>query len=86
MADQVAKHLDSGFDDHEAERRSRHRLELAYGRRADFDDPAHEWRRLFSELLGTFFLVLVGAGGAVVNAQSDGAISRAAAVTAPGSW
>ncbi len=52
--------------------------------RWDFDNPAHEWRRLFSELLGTFFLVLVGAGGAVVNAQSDGAISRAAAVTAPG--
>ena len=50
----------------------------------DFDDPTHEWRRLFSELLGTFFLVLVGAGGAVVNAQSDGAISRTAAVTAPG--
>jgi aquaporin Z len=48
-----------------------------------FDDPALEWRRLFSELLGTFFLVLVGAGGAVVNAQSDGAISRTAAVTAP---
>ena len=52
--------------------------------RWDFDNPAHEWRRLFSELLGTFFLVLVGAGGAVVNAPSDGAISRAAAVTAPG--
>src|SRR4029079_17603369 len=27
-----------------------------------FDDPAYEWRRLFAELLGTFFLVLVGAG------------------------
>src|SRR3954454_8265618 len=31
----------------------------------DFDDPALEWRRLFSELLGTFLLVIVGAGGAV---------------------
>jgi hypothetical protein len=50
----------------------------------DFDDPKHEWRRLFSELLGTFFLVLVGAGGAVVNAQSGGAITRTAAVAAPG--
>jgi glycerol uptake facilitator-like aquaporin len=30
----------------------------------------------FSELLGTFFLVLVCAGGAVVNAKSHGAISR----------
>jgi aquaporin Z len=49
-----------------------------------FDDPALEWRRLFSEFLGTFFLVLVGAGGAVVDASSDGAIGRAASVTAPG--
>jgi len=65
-------------------RRTHHRLELEFGKSYDFDDPKHEWRRLFSELLGTFFLVLVGAGGAVVNAQSDGAISRAAAVTAPG--
>jgi aquaporin Z len=29
----------------------------------DFDDPRQEWRRLFSELLGTFFLVLAAAGG-----------------------
>src|SRR3954452_3640778 len=49
----------------------------------DFDDPKLEWRRLFSELLGTFLLVLVGAGGAVINAQSKGAISRTAAVTSP---
>ncbi len=60
-----------------------HLLSLEFGQ-WDFDDPQHEWRRLFSELLGTFFLVLVGAGGAVVGAQADGAISRAAAVTAPG--
>jgi aquaporin Z len=52
--------------------------------RSNFDNPALEWRRLFSELLGTFLLVLVGAGGGVVNAVSNGAISRAAAVTAPG--
>ena len=52
--------------------------------RKNFDDPALEWRRLFSELLGTFLLVLVGAGGGVVNAVSNGAISRTAAVTAPG--
>jgi aquaporin Z len=50
----------------------------------EFDDPALEWRRLFSELLGTFMLVLVGAGGGVVAAVSHGLISRAAAVTAPG--
>jgi aquaporin Z len=56
-------------------------LELA---RRNFDDPGHEWRRLFAEVLGTFFLVLVGAGGGVVDAVSDGAIGRGAAVTAPG--
>ena len=65
-------------------RRAHALLELEFGKTWDFDDPKHEWRRLFSELLGTFFLVLVGAGGAVVNAQSAGAITRAAAVTAPG--
>ena len=52
--------------------------------RANFDNPRLEWRRLFSEILGTFLLVLVGAGGGVVNAVSNNAISRAAAVTAPG--
>ena len=57
-------------------------LELPWSR--DFDDPRLEWRRLFSEFLGTFFLVLVGAGGAVVDAASGGAIGRAAGVTAPG--
>ncbi len=50
----------------------------------EFDNPRHEWRRLFSELFGTFLLVLVGAGGGVVGAFSNGAIERAAAVTAPG--
>src|SRR3954469_9511741 len=50
----------------------------------DFDDPALEWRRLFSEILGTFLLVMAGAGGAVVNAVSQGQISRTAGVTAPG--
>ena len=84
MADDHTGSLEEQSDREDAARRTHHRLELEFGRRADFDDPRHEWRRLFSELLGTFFLVLVGAGGAVVNAQSDGAISRAAAVTAPG--
>jgi aquaporin Z len=41
-------------------------------------------RRLFSELLGTFLLVRVAAGGPVVGALSHGAISRPAAVVAPG--
>jgi aquaporin Z len=50
----------------------------------NFDNPTLEWRRLFSEILGTFLLVLVGAGSGVVNAVSNNAISRSAAVTAPG--
>jgi len=49
-----------------------------------FDDPSQEWRRLFSELFGTFLLVLVGAGGGVIDAVSHGAIGRGAEVTAPG--
>ena len=52
--------------------------------RRNFDNPAYEWRRLFSEVLGTFLLVIVAAGGGTINAVSNGAISRAAAVTAPG--
>lgn len=33
---------------------------------ADFKDPRQEWRRLFAEVLGTFFLVLVAAGGGMI--------------------
>ncbi len=58
-------------------------LELEVPGSPDFDDPRHEWRRLLSELLGTFFLVMVGAGGATVGAAGHGAIERGAAVTAP---
>lgn len=50
----------------------------------DFQDPSQEWRRLFSELLGTFFLVLVAAGGGMMGQAFPGTISRAAAVVAPG--
>ena len=50
----------------------------------DFYDPKFEGRRLFAELIGTFFLVLVACGGAVVNAQSGGQIPLAVRVTAPG--
>ena len=57
---------------------------LEFGSRADFDDPQRQWRRLFAEALGTFFLVLVAAGAGVVDAKSNGAIGRSAAVTAPG--
>jgi aquaporin Z len=50
----------------------------------DFHDLTYEWRRLFSELFGTFLLVLVAAGGAVVNARSHGAVPLDARVVAPG--
>ncbi len=55
---------------------------LEFGSRDEFDDPSLEYRRLFSELLGTFMLVLVAAGGGILHAQ--GQISLAAAVVAPG--
>jgi aquaporin Z len=62
--------------------RTHHVLWLEFGNRQDFDDPRQEWRRLFSELLGTFALVLVAAGGGLLHAK--GQISLAAAVVAPG--
>ena len=51
---------------------------------AAFKDPAQEWRRLFSEVMGTFFLVLVACGGGVMSHAFPNTISRTAAVTAPG--
>jgi len=50
----------------------------------DFNDPRQEWRRLFSELLGTFLLVMVAAGGGMMSQSFPGAIGRSAAVVAPG--
>jgi aquaporin Z len=53
-------------------------------RRFDFWDDSYEWRRLFSEGLGTFFLVLAAAGGGMVNARFGGhAIGDPALVVAP---
>ena len=50
----------------------------------DFHNPRQEWRRLFSELLGTFFLVMVAAGGGMMGAAFPNTIGRNAAVVAPG--
>ncbi|MBS1888639.1 MAG: aquaporin [Actinobacteria bacterium] len=50
----------------------------------DFRDPNQEWRRLFSELYGTFLLVLVAAGGGMMGQAFPHTISREAAVVAPG--
>jgi aquaporin Z len=49
----------------------------------DFKNPEQEWRRLFSEAFGTFFLVLVAAGGGMMGQAFPDTISRTAAVTAP---
>ncbi len=62
--------------------RAQHLLMMEFGDRAEFDDPKLEYGRLFSELLGTFFLVLVAAGGGILHGK--GQISLAAAVVAPG--
>ncbi len=49
----------------------------------DFNDPKQEWRRLLSEAVGTFFLVLVAAGAPMVGAKYPDTITLAAAVVAP---
>jgi aquaporin Z len=77
-----------------AERQAAHRAEVALrsmgqpnaiDRQFDFLDDSYEWRRLFSELLGTFFLVLVAVGGGMINARFGGdAVPYSARVTAPG--
>ncbi len=83
MTDAPPGHAAEGRDSRAVdELRVRHRLELEFGSRGDWDDPKLESRRLFSELLGTFFLVLVAAGGGILVGQ--GQIVLAAAVVAPG--
>jgi aquaporin Z len=50
----------------------------------DFHDSSQEWRRLFSELFGTFLLVLVAAGGPMLGQVFPDMVGTAAAVAAPG--
>jgi aquaporin Z len=53
-------------------------------RQFDFLDESYEWRRVFSELFGTFLLVLAAAGGGMVNARFGGDVtSSTALVVAP---
>jgi aquaporin Z len=53
-------------------------------REFNFWDDSYEGRRLFSEVLGTFFLVLVAVGGGMVNARFGGsAVPYTARVVAP---
>ena len=49
----------------------------------EFLDPSRAWRRFFSELWGTFLLVLVGAGAAVVGKLSS-EVSLGMQVVTPG--
>ena len=52
---------------------------------AAFENPIYEYRRLFSELWGTYLLVLVAAGAGVVGALPiGGEINLAMKVMAPG--
>ena len=62
---------------------SDHRRVSEPGWVGDFSDLSYEWRRLFSELFGTFLLVLAAAGAAVIQDRSGGQIGRTAEVTAP---
>jgi aquaporin Z len=56
----------------------------SFVRQFDFWDDRFESRRLFSELLGTFFLVLVAVGAGMVNARFGGnAVPFGAQVVAP---
>ena len=64
------------------EGRARYLAWLAFGSSDEFADPRLAYRRLFSEVLGTFLLVLAAAGGGLLHGK--GQISLAAAVVAPG--
>ena len=56
----------------------------SFAKQFDFWDDTKEGRRLFSEVLGTFFLVLVAVGGGMVNARFGGhAVPYTAQVVAP---
>ena len=50
----------------------------------DFLDNQQEWRRIFAETWGTFLLVVVAAGGALIRVRSSGAVTLGMAVVAPG--
>lgn len=60
------------------------RLTRKFPATAEFGNPAFEPRRAFAEMLGTFLLVLAGAGADVVDKASGGQIGRVAAMAAPG--
>ncbi|MGD0160068.1 MAG: aquaporin [Candidatus Bathyarchaeia archaeon] len=50
----------------------------------DFANSKREWRRLFAETLGTFFLLLVAVGGSIVSVLNKAVISPAGVAVVPG--
>lgn len=71
----------------EPPRRGDNRDDVAQGaadQLSDFADPHQQWRRLIAEFVGTYFLVLVAAGGPMVGDRYPETVSTAAAVVAPG--
>jgi aquaporin Z len=80
-------------DGHVESQQAAHRADVAWrsmgqpnsvAREFDFWNDRYEGRRLFSELLGTFFLVLVAVGGGMVNARFGGdAVPYTARVVSP---
>jgi aquaporin Z len=60
-------------------------LSNAVVHRFDFWNSSYEWRRIFSEVFGTFLLVTVAAGGGIVNAKFGGhVVPPPVRVTGPG--
>jgi aquaporin Z len=80
----VSRQETAAAESHDVEDVSRYATGRILAIFEDFQDPSQEWRRLFSELLGTFFLVLVAAGGGMIGQAFPNTISRTAAVVAPG--
>jgi aquaporin Z len=82
--EETSRHRTATVDSQDAEAVESYAGHRIAGIFEDFRDPKQEWRRLFSELLGTFFLVLVAAGGGMMGQAFPNTISRTAAVVAPG--
>jgi aquaporin Z len=77
-----AQHAPPISEETEHDARAGYLAWLAFGSREEFQDPSRAYRRFFSEMLGTFLLVLAAAGGGLLHAKGE--IGLPAAVVAPG--